>query len=945
MELELRINGVVKSLEVASNESLMTALRQEGYFSVKHGCETGECGACTVLVDGVPRPSCVMLAAQAGGCTLMTAECLGYVLDKSALYQKLHPLQEAFVEMGAVQCGFCAPGMLLSAYALLQGNPHPTEDEVRDALSGNLCRCTGYVKPVQAVMRAAASLRGEQENVMVPLEGTRGVVGKPECKVDAVKLVTGKPVFVDDIELRNLLHGRLLTSPHAHARIRRIDVSQARALSGVHAVLTYRDVKRIPINGTRQFWSESEKGPHDQYCLDSTVRFVGDRVAAVAAETPEIAEQALGLIRVDYEVLPAVLDPRQAIEPGAPCLHAETDSYGIYNASRNVAAHIQAEVGSVDYGFAGSDLVVEGEYIVPQVQQTPIENHIVITYWDEDDRLVVRSSTEVPQHVRRIIAPLIGLPPKRIRVVKPHVGGGFGAKQDVVLEDICALLTIATNRPVRLELSRAEEFRSSRLRHADIVRMKTGVKRDGTIIANSMTVLASTGAYGMHALSMLRDTALQTLLLYACPNMRVVAQAVYTNVSPAGAFRGYGTPQGFFALESQMDEIAQRLGMDALELRRKNWLTVGNENPLLRALTGTVVAGKDTAAGQVHTIESCGLPQCLQIVEEKLGWKEKRGRDTTGRFRRGVGVALAMHGSAGSGMEMSEASIKLNEDGSINLLVGVADAGTGSDTLLAQIAAEVLGVRVEDIILPSSDTDHMPFDSCGYASAYVSGNAVKRAAEQVCRQILIIASRMLKAPPETLIIADGMILAPGGEKVTLAQVALHSLYVENRQQIMATASWASDGQPPSFAAQGAEVEVDTETGEVRILKAISAIDAGSVINPIIAEGQVEGGTAQALGYAVCEEMVYNQQGALLTTRFGDYRIYSASDVPPMETYMVETSEPARPFGARAVTGIAIDGMAPAVANAVADALGIRIWQLPLTPERVLRAIHAAAAKR
>ncbi|HET8853635.1 MAG TPA: molybdopterin cofactor-binding domain-containing protein, partial [Ktedonobacteraceae bacterium] len=499
MELELRINGVVKSLEVASNESLMTALRQEGYFSVKHGCETGECGACTVLVDGVPRPSCVMLAAQAGGCTLMTAECLGSA-------QKLHPLQEAFVEIGAVQCGFCTPGMLLSAYALLQGNPHPTEDEVRDALSGNLCRCTGYVKPAQAVMRAAASLRGEQVPPIGDAGMDNGVMGKPERKVDAVKLVTGKPIFVDDIELRDLLYGRLLTSPHAHARIRKIDVSQARALPGVYVVLTYKDVKRIPLDTAGQFWSESEKGPHDQYCLDSTVRFVGDRVAAVAAETPEIAEQALGLIRVDYEVLPAVLDPRQAIEPGAPCLHIETDSYGIYNASRNVAAHIQAEVGSVDRGLAESDLIVDGEYIVPHVQQTPIENHIVITYWDEDDRLVVRSSTEVPQLVRRIIAPLIGLPPKRIRVVKPHVGGSFGAKQDIMLEDICALLTIATNRPVRLELSGAEEFRSSRSRHADIVRMKTGVKRDGTIVANSMTVLASTGAYGMHALSMLRDT-------------------------------------------------------------------------------------------------------------------------------------------------------------------------------------------------------------------------------------------------------------------------------------------------------------------------------------------------------------------------------------------------------------------------------------------------------
>jgi len=948
MELELRINGIVKSLDVAFNESLMTMLRREGYFSVKHGCETGECGACTVLVDGVPRPSCVMLAAQAGGCTLVTAECLGSA-------QKLHPLQEAFVELGAVQCGFCTPGMLLSAYALLQGNPHPIEEEVRDALSGNLCRCTGYVKPVQAVMRAAAGLRGEQENVVVPLAGTlsggqvtRGVVGEPERKVDAIKLVTGKPVFVDDIELRYMLHGRLLTSPHAHARIRKIDVSQARALPGVHAVLTYRDVKRVPFTAAGQSWPGSEEGPHDQYCLDSTVRFVGDRVAAVAAETLEIAEQALSLIRVDYEVLPVVLDPRHAIEPEAPCLHAETDSYGIYNASRNVAAHIHAEVGSVDHGFAESDLVIEGEYVVPQVQQTPIENHNVVSYWDEDDRLVVRSSTEVPQYVRRIIAPLIGLPPKRIRVLKSQVGGGFGAKQDILLEDICALLTIATNRPVRLELSRAEEFRSSRSRHADIVRMKTGVKRDGTIMANSMTVLANTGAYGMHALSVLRDIALQTLPLYACPNMRVVAQAVYTNVSPVGAFRGYGTPQGFFALESQMDEVAQRLGMDELELRRKNWLTVGNDNPLVRALEGTMGAGetgKDTAANREHAIESCGLPQCLRIVEEKLDWKEKHGKGTTGRFRRGVGVALAMHGRSGSGMEMSEATIKLNEDGSINLLVGALDAGTGSDTLLAQIAAEVLSVRVEDIILPSSDTDHMPFASGGYASAYVSGSAVKRAAEQVRRQILAVAGRILKAPPETLTMADGMIATPSGEKVTLAQVALHCLYVENHQQIMATASWVSDGQPPSFAAQGAEVEVDTETGEVRILKAISAVDAGSVINPLIAEGQVEGGAVQALGYAVCEEMLYDQQGRLLTTRLGDYRIYSASDVPPVATYLVETSEASGPFGAKGVTGIAINGMAPAVANAVADALGVRIWQLPLTPERVLRAIHAAATKR
>src|SRR5258708_6454604 len=467
----VRMHGLIKSLDVAPGESLMAVMRREGYYSVKHGCETGECGACTILVDGVPRPSCVTLAAQVGGCTLTTVESLGTA-------RKLHPIQEAFIDTGAIQCGYCTPGMVLCAHALLKRNPHPTEDEVRDALSGNLCRCTGYVKPVQAVLRAAAIMRGEavasisrpgsDENFRPwdpgrsPLEhaehgasggkddagstgagGGKGlttndedvagggtatlvdarvstelnIVGKAERKVDAVKLVTGKPAFVDDIELRGMLHARLLTSPHAHAVIRDIDVSEARALPGVHAVLTYKDVQRIPYTTAGQSWPEP--GPHDQYCLDYRVRFVGDRVAAVAAETPEIAEQALKLIKVDYEVLPALLDPRKAMNSDAPRLHPERESYRIHDASRNIAAHLYAEVGDVARGFAESDLIVEGAYIVPQVQQTPIENHIVITYWDEDDRLVVRTSTQVPYHVRRIIAPEIALSPRRIRVLKP----------------------------------------------------------------------------------------------------------------------------------------------------------------------------------------------------------------------------------------------------------------------------------------------------------------------------------------------------------------------------------------------------------------------------------------------------------------------------------------------------------------------------------------------
>jgi putative selenate reductase molybdopterin-binding subunit len=981
MELELRINGVVKSMEASPADSLMAVLRREGYFSVKHGCETGECGACTVLVDGVPRPSCVMLAAQAGGCTLTTTESLGTA-------RKLHPIQEAFVDCGAIQCGFCTPGMVLSAYALLKSNPRPTEEEVRDALSGNLCRCTGYVKPVQAVLRAAAIMRGEPVEpvgaglsrpssgfkssgeeppwdpgrsphehtehgaggspfspsaeggasggggtaTLVETRTELSIVGKPERKVDAVKLVTGKPAYVDDIDLRGLLYGRLLTSPHAHAIIRDIDASEARALPGVHAVLTYKDVPRIPYTTAGQSWPEP--GPHDQYCLDNRVRFVGDRVAVVAAESPEIAEQALQLIHVDYEALPPLLDLLQATAPDAPRIHPEPESYRIHDASRNIAAHLEAEVGDVARGFAESDLVVEGDYIVPQVQQTPIETHIVITYWDEDDRLVVRTSTQVPYHVRRIIAPVIGLPPRRIRVIKPRIGGGFGVKQEVLIEDLCALLTIATDRPVRLELSRAEEFRSSRSRHPQILHMKTGVKRDGTMIANEMTLIANTGAYGTHSMTVQSNTGSKPLPVYPCANIRFEATVVYTNLPPPGAFRGYGVPQGFFALESHIDEVARQLGMDALEFRRKNWIKEGDENPLAKALG----EGKE---GYTQVIESCGLPQCLDIVEKQLDWKEKRGKSGTGRIRRGVGVSLAMHGTAIAGLDMGGASIKLNDDGSFNLLIGATDIGTGSDTVIAQIVAEVLGVRVEDIIIHSSDTDFTPFDTGAYASSttYISGGAAKKAAEQVRAQILDVAGLMLNANPETLTIKDRVITAPDGRTLTVSQVALHSLHVENQQQIMATASWMSYQSPPPFAVQGAEVEVDTETGVVHVVKAVSAVDAGRVVNPLMAEGQIEGGATQALGYGVCEEMVYDQNGVLLTTNLSDYRIFNAVDMPQMESYLVETHDPFGPFGVKAIAEIPIDGMAPAIANAVADALGIRIRQIPLTPERVLRAIY------
>ncbi|MGH2478651.1 MAG: molybdopterin-dependent oxidoreductase, partial [Ktedonobacteraceae bacterium] len=745
----------------------------------KHGCESGECGACTVLVDGLPRPSCVTLAAQVGGCSLNTVESL-------AIARKLHPLQEAFIDTGAIQCGFCTPGMLLSAFALLKRNASPGEKEVREALASNLCRCTGYARPVQAVLRAAAAMRGEKvaplsqtgveesaqawEPGRSPQEPTSSkttpqhtasaatliearptsglsVVGKPERRIDAVKLATGKPAFTADIELRDMLYARILTSPHAHAVIREIDASEAHALPGVHAVLTYKEVPRVAYTSAGQPWPEP--GPHDQCALDNRVRFVGDRVAVVAAETPELAEQALKLIKVDYEVLPPLLDPRLATSPQAPRLHPEAEAYGIHDAEHNVAAHVQAELGDVERGFGQSDLVVEGEYVVPPVQHAPIENHVVITCWDENERLVVRSSSAVPSHVRRIIAPVIGLPPRRIRVIVPNIGGDFGAKQDVLNEDLCALLTIATSRPVYLELTRAEEF-NSHVRHAQVIRMKTGVKRDGTIVANSMMVLANTGAYGAHALTAPRNTGAQTLALYPCPNTRFEAQVVYTNLPPAGAFRGYGAPQGFFALESHLDEVARQLGMDALELRRKNWLKIGDKLSLASKLSESREQG----------IKSCGLAECLRIVEEKVQWKEKRGKGGTGRFKRGVGVALAMHTPAALGQDMASTSLKLNEDGSFHLLIGAVESEVAASTLVAQIVAEALGVHVGDIVVQTSDTDATSFASG--AGVYASIGAARKAAEQVHEQILEVAGQMFNINPAQLTLRDHVISTPHG---------------------------------------------------------------------------------------------------------------------------------------------------------------------------------------
>ena len=1012
MRVGLQINGISHTIDVAPGTSLLSALRGMGYFSVKHGCETGECGACTVLLDGKPVNSCVHLAAQAGGHQLETIESIGqHPVQGWRHTGGLHPLQVAFIESGAIQCGFCTPAMILAAKYLLERETNPSETTIKEVFSGILCRCTGYIKPIQAVMWTAAMMRGEDVKPLEaaipappewitdeggqPLPERDGIppaspgepsagsvltstsvmpriqvapetetwrqVGKPTIKVDAVKLVQGKPAFAADFEKRGMLVAKVLHSPIAHARIKHIDASRARALEGVAAVLTWQDIPRVVYSTAGQ--SDPIPGPLDTFSLDNKVRFVGDRVAFVAAESDEIALKALELIEVEYEELPVVFDPSEALELGAPRLHDEPEyvNFADSDPSRNLAAKIHIDIGDVERGFNEADHVFEADYEVPKVQQAHIEPHVVITYWDEDDRLVIRTSTQVPFHVRRQLAPVLGLPIKRIRVIKPRIGGGFGGKQEVLIEDVAAHLTIATGQPVYFEYTREEEFVAARSRHPMRIRMRTGVKKDGKITANAMYALSDTSAYGCHALTVTGNTGHKVMALYLgdgpyrqTPNIRFYADVVYTNHPPAGAYRGYGVPQGFWAVERHMERIARQLEMDPIEFRLKNALRAGELHPFSTAWS----EGREP---RPETIETCGLEECVRQGQKAISWDQKFGNPAWQRvagkphLHRGIGVALVMQGTAIPYLDMGGASLKMNDDGSFNLLVGATDLGTGSDTVLAQMAAEVLGVPVEDVLVYSSDTDFTPFDKGAYASSttYISGMAVVKAAEQVAARIRERGARLLnelgsgpEVKPDEIRLFERKAVSPDGREVSLNEIGHHALHRADQEQIMGVGSYVSPVAPPPFAAQFAEVTVDVETGQVTVDKLVMAVDSGVIVNPITASGQIEGGMTQALGYAVCEEMRYDDLGRAIERDLRDYHIFRADEMPELTTIFVETFEPSHPFGVKAVAEIPMDGVAPAVGNAVLDAIGVQIDDNPITPEKVwrgLRSLHPATS--
>lgn len=765
-------------------------------------------------------------------------------------------------------------------------------------------------------------------------------IGKNIGKIDAMALATGQPLFTDDISFPNTLHIKILYSPHAHAIIEDIDTSEAEKIPRVKLILTYKNTPQVLHTTAGQGWPEPS--PYDTCMFNKKVRYVGDRVAAVAAETEEIAYEALKHIKVNYKKLPAVFDPEEAMKEGAPVIHDEEGISGVYNPKRNIVSHIEVKAGDIEKGFEESDVVVEDTFEMQYAQHCPIEPHATITYLDEYGRLVIRTSTQVPFHVRRIVAQVLEIPVQNIRVIKPRIGGGFGVKQEIILEEISAFVTLKTSRPARLVYTREEEFVSSRTRHPMKVTVKIGAKKNGIFNAIKMYALSNNGAYGTHGLTVTSNTGSKTLPLYnKAPNIEFIADVAYTNLPVAGAYRGYGATQGYAALEQVVDEIAEKLGMDPAEIRKINHIKAGETSPIFKALG----EGRE---GVTQYIQSEATDKLLELGTKEIGWYKKIRKPVEDATKvRGIGMALLMQGSGIPLIDMGAATIKLNEDGSFNVLYGGTDIGTGLDTVVAQIVSETLGVKPEQIIVYAADTDITPFDKGAYASSgtFISGGAVYNTALKVREQILEVTKEIFgEFDTKDFILKDGFVISEkSGKKVSLSEIAYQTLYLKKQQQIMATNSFVSDSSPPPFAAHFIEIEVDKETGIITPIKYVAAVDCGVAINPELAKGQIIGSIVNGIGYALTEEYKFSQTGKLINSNFMEYRIPSSRDIPDIKTILVETYEPKGPYGAKSVAEININGPIPAIGNALYNALGIRIHKLPYTPEKVLEALKNKGA--
>ena len=761
-------------------------------------------------------------------------------------------------------------------------------------------------------------------------------VKQPLPKIDGKGLVMGKPAYTDDIAPKDALIVKVLRSPHAFARICQINPEKARQLPGVACVLTYHDLPRNIL--TRAGQGYPEPSPYDKYALDEYVRYCGDEVAVVAAVSEEIADEALALIEVDYEVFEPVLDFEQA-EGNSSIVHPEPEIHSKFDIGadpgRNVAASYEMQVGDVAGVLEDCDVVVRDRYYTQAQAHVMMEPHTALAYVDFHGRLTVITSTQTPFHVRRIIGHALDIPRKDIRVIKPRVGGGYGGKQAVHGEILVAL---KTGKPAKIIYTRTEVFESTYSRHPMRFEIALGATRDGRIKAIEMIVLADTGAYGEHALTVLMVAGSKTLPMYnRVDAVRFKGVVVYTNHTPAGAYRGYGAVQGDFALESAIDQLAEKLGMSPIELRRKNMIVEGETSPIFKIMG-------EGGEGVEMLIDSCKLDTCVSRGMELIGWEDKFPKKTVAPNKvRGIGMSIAMQGSGIPYIDMASAIIKLNDDGFFNLLIGATDIGTGSDTILAQIAAETLCVKTEDIIVYSSDTDLTPFDVGAYASSttYVSGHAVRKAAQNMRKLIESEGAKKLRVTEDEIEYDGKEIRRKDGKgAISLKDLSTGLFYHHNQRQLVASDSYVGHKSPPPYMSGFAEVEVDLETGKVDLIKYAAVVDCGTPINPNLARIQVEGALVQGIGMTVFEEVKYSAQGRMLTNNLMFYSIPTRKDIPEIEVEFVESYEPSGPYGAKSVGEIGIDTPPATIANAIYNATGIRIKDLPITPEKVLMALKA-----
>ncbi|MDO5337186.1 MAG: molybdopterin-dependent oxidoreductase [Eubacteriales bacterium] len=751
-------------------------------------------------------------------------------------------------------------------------------------------------------------------------------VNQPVRKLDAMALVTGKPVYTNDLASMDCLIVKVLRSPHAHALIEDINTQAAEKVPGIVCIGTYKDVphKRFTMAGQ----TAPEMSPYDRLILDKRVRYVGDAVAIVAGETEQAVDTALKRIKVKYQVLEAVLDPHEA-KDGSILVHPEEDweakvPVGGDN-KRNLCASGTEESGNVEEVLASCPHVIDAVYTTKANQQAMMEPFSTYCYKDYFGRLCVVDSTQIPFHVRRILGTALDIPSSKIRVIKPRIGGGFGAKQTLVSEVYPAWVTWKTGRPSKMIYSRYESQICSTPRHAMEIRVRMGADENGIVRAIDLYTLSNTGAYGEHGPTTVGLSGHKSIALYRhLDAYRFSYDVVYTNRMSAGAYRGYGATQGIFAVECAADELAHQMGMDPLRIRELNMPLQGQ--PL-------------HAYGDVDIAESCTMDKCLARAKEMIGWNEKYPRKDMGNGKvRGIGAAMAMQGSSIARVDVGSANLKLNEDASYTLNIGCADMGTGCDTILAQMAADCLGTPLENIVVFGVDTDISPYDSGSYASAttYTTGNAVVRACEAMSEAIRRLGAEMLEVDFEATFF-DGAYVTSGSQKISLEEIALKGC-CGNCRELNVTRTFSSQISPPPFMVGIAEVEVDTETGSVEVLDYAAVVDCGTPVNPNLARVQTEGGIAQGIGMALFEEIRYNDKGQMLNNSFMQYKIPSRMDIGRVRVEFAPSYEPSGPFGAKSIGELVIDTPCPAIANAIYNAVGIRIRELPITPEKIAMGI-------